>query len=359
MGIYWRFLEVSSQSSAILLRAILNAFKINWRGFTSLEFGVGRKEVDFKILANYSEQSHVNYFNPVFKKEQGHVFNSRSFFEISDVLVDTKTGMVFTQNGKIIEETTSTNINYTLLNSVPHPPRFFNKELGDRTCNYFVLTSTGFYHFLIEDLPRAIFAKNNLKSAKALVYFDAPNYVLEFAKILNITYEIMPRFVSVKAINVVGFTDDTAWPHPKDLEQLRIANMWPESASKTKLYISRASSTRSPKYELELIDLLGNNGWTCLELEKISIKDQIALFKGAAVIAGVHGAGLSNMVWTSNGTQIIELSPNEFNPIFSRMASILSLKYDLIMAENLTADEIILLLEASINSNKRLEDDRI
>ena len=344
---------------AILLRTTLNAFKINWRGYTSLEFGVGRKEVDFKILADYSEQSQVNVYNPVFKKEQGHVFNSRSLFEISDVLVDTKTGMVFTQNGKIIEETTSTNINYTLLNSVPHPPKFFNKKLSDRTCNYYVLTSTGFYHFLIEDLPRAIFARDKLKRAKALVYFDAPNYVLEFAKILNITYEIMPRFVSVNAINIVGFTDDTAWPHPKDLEQLRIADIWPESASKTKLYISRASSTRSPKYELELIGLLGSDGWTCLELEKISIKDQIVLFKGAAVIAGVHGAGLSNMVWAAGGTQIIELSPNEFNPIFPRMASILSLKYDLIMAENLTACEIISLIKESIRLNKRSEADCI
>jgi hypothetical protein len=359
VGIYWRFHEVSSQMRAILLRTALNAFKINWRGFTSLEFGVGRKEVDFKILADYSEQSQVNVFNPVFKKEQGHVFNSRFLFEISDVLVDTKTGMVFTQNGKIIEETTSTNINYTLLNSVPHPPKFFNKKLSDNTCNYYVLTSTGFYHFLIEDLPRAIFARDKLKRAKALVYFDAPNYVLEFARILNITYEIMPRFVSVNAVSVVGFTNDTAWPHPKDLEQLRIADIWPESTSKTKLYVSRASSTRSPKYELELIDLLGSDGWTCLELEKISIKDQIALFKGAAVIAGVHGAGLSNMVWASSSTQIIELSPNEFNPIFSRMASILSIKYDLIMAENLKADEIILLLEALINLSNRSEDDRI
>lgn len=335
---------------------MLDAFKINWRGFTSLEFGVGRKEVDYKILANYSEQSQVNFFNPVFKKEQGHVFNSRSLFEISDVLVDTKTGMVFTQNRKIIEETTSTNINFTLLNSVPHPSKFFNKQLDDQDSNYFILTSTGFYHFLIEDLPRAIFAGDNLKRAKALVYFNAPKYVLEFAKILNIAYEVMPRFVSVNAINVVGFADDVAWPHPKDLEQLRITDILPEFTPKAKLYISRASSTRSPKYELALIDLLGRDGWNCLELEKISIKDQITLFKGAKVIAGVHGAGLSNMVWASKSSHIIELSPNEFNPIFSRMALMLDLKYDLIMAENLLADEVILLINKSIDLGKRSED---
>ena len=359
MGIHWRFLEVSSQLRALFIRRILDAFKINWRGFTSLEFGVGRKEVDFKILANYSEQSHVNFFNPFFRKEQGHVFNSRSFFEIYNALVDTKTGMVFTQNKKIIEETTSTNINYTLLNSVPHPSKLLNKELDEQNSNYFVLTSTGFYHFLIEDLPRAIFARDKLERPKALVYFNAPKYVLEFAKILNISYEVMPRFVSVNAINVVGFADDTAWPHPKDLEQLRINNFSPESALKTKLYISRISSTRSPKYELALINLLDSDGWTCVELEKISIKDQITLFKGAAVIAGVHGAGLSNMVWASKSSLVIELSPNEFNPIISRMALMLDLKYDLIMAENLPAEEIILLIKASIKLNNRSEEDRI
>ncbi len=356
MAIYWRLQEVSSQLKALIIRRTLDVINVNWRGYTTLEFGVGSKEVDFKILTSYSEQSQVNFFNPVFRKEQGHVFHPRSLYEIKDVLVDTKTGMVFTKSKKIIEETTSTNINYTLLNSVPHPHRLFNKELENNEYDYFVLTSTGFYHFLIEDLPRAIFAKQKLKRPRALVYFNAPKYVFEFAKILDMNFEIMPRFVSVSSINVVGFSDDSAWPHPKDLEQLKAIDVYCESELKTKLYISRASSTRSPRYELELIDLLEGDGWICIELEKISTADQITLFKSASVIAGVHGAGLSNMVWASECSQVIELSPNGFNPIFARMASFLDLNYDLIMAENLSADEVMQKIQASIVSSNITKD---
>lgn len=355
MAIYWRLQEASSQLRALFIRRALDTINVNWRGYTTMEFGVGPKEVDFKILSRYSEQTQNNFFNPVFNKEQGHVFNTRSLFEIKHVLVDTKTGMVFTKNRKIIEETTSTNINYTLLNSVPHPHKLFNKELDNSDHDYFVLTSTGFYHFLIEDLPRAIFARKNLKRPRALVYFKAPNYVFEFAKILNINFEIMPRFISASLINVVGFSDDSAWPHPKDLEQLKAIDIDTESELGTKLYISRVSSTRSPKYELELIKLLACDGWKCLELEKISIVDQIALFKGASVIAGVHGAGLSNMVWAPQSSHVIELSPNDFNPIFARMASFLDLKYELIIAENLSAIEVLQKIQASITLNNITE----
>jgi Glycosyltransferase 61 len=41
--------------------------------------------------------------------------------------------------------------------------------------------------------------------------------------------------------------------------------------------------------------------------ETLSFPQQVALFSQAAVIAGAHGAGFSNMAFASPGTRIIEL----------------------------------------------------
>jgi len=44
------------------------------------------------------------------------------------------------------------------------------------------------------------------------------------------------------------------------------------------------------------------------ELETMSIRDQITLFASARTIVGIHGAGLSNMLFASPGAHIIELA---------------------------------------------------
>jgi hypothetical protein len=49
----------------------------------------------------------------------------------------------------------------------------------------------------------------------------------------------------------------------------------------------------------------------------MSMRDQISLFQGAALIVSPHGAALANLLFCQSGTRVIELMPEaELRPFF-------------------------------------------
>lgn len=81
---------------------------------------------------------------------------------------------------------------------------------------------------------------------------------------------------------------------------------------RSKLYISRAGSTsRRIRNEPQLAAVLQAYGFQIIQLEKLSVSDQARLFASADVIVSPHGASLTNLVFCSPGTKVIEL----FSPI--------------------------------------------
>eukprot|EP00475_Leptophrys_vorax_P043628 TRINITY_DN8462_c0_g1_i4.p1 TRINITY_DN8462_c0_g1~~TRINITY_DN8462_c0_g1_i4.p1 ORF type:complete len:129 (+),score=45.14 TRINITY_DN8462_c0_g1_i4:279-665(+) len=65
-----------------------------------------------------------------------------------------------------------------------------------------------------------------------------------------------------------------------------------------------------------------------VKASSMTVREQIALFKQAAVIMGPHGAGLSNMMWMAQGSIVIEfpISPN-YNVCFGNLARVLGHRY--------------------------------
>ena len=75
-----------------------------------------------------------------------------------------------------------------------------------------------------------------------------------------------------------------------------------------KIYISRSdANTRKIINEPELINLLESYGFKILTLEGLSFQDQINCFSSANTIVAPHGAGLTNMIFSSVNTRILEL----------------------------------------------------
>ena len=78
-----------------------------------------------------------------------------------------------------------------------------------------------------------------------------------------------------------------------------------------KIYISRSDSTkRKILNEIELIALLKKLNFQIIILSEMNIFDQINLFKKAKVIFGYHGAGFTNLVFSSPKTKVIEIHPH-------------------------------------------------
>lgn len=110
----------------------------------------------------------------------------------------------------------------------------------------------------------------------------------------------------------------------------RIAASPLTQASHRKLFVMRQDShARRVSNPEALLDALGKRHFFPVTPGELAWIDQIALFARADVVAGVHGAGLLNLLWCAPGTQFVEaFTPPTLNRnTFRHIASQLDLPY--------------------------------
>jgi len=86
----------------------------------------------------------------------------------------------------------------------------------------------------------------------------------------------------------------------------------PSDSLPKRFYIIREGYTRGISNEQEVRDYFKSQGWALIAPEKLSIPDQIALFRDAEAIAGLHGSALTNLVWCSPGCHVLEFVSKSF-----------------------------------------------
>lgn len=83
------------------------------------------------------------------------------------------------------------------------------------------------------------------------------------------------------------------------------------TASRLRLYISRAKAgKRRLINEAEVVSLLQDWNFQVVYAETLSYRDQVALFYNAEVVVGVHGAGLTNVLFGEH-LALLEFHPEE------------------------------------------------
>lgn len=96
-----------------------------------------------------------------------------------------------------------------------------------------------------------------------------------------------------------------------------------------RIYIARSQARRRRLVdETALIERLAADGFAAITLEDMPFLDQVRLFAGADIVVGLHGAGLSNLVFASPGTKVLEFLPEAWpHPCFSQLAKRSNLDY--------------------------------
>lgn len=105
--------------------------------------------------------------------------------------------------------------------------------------------------------------------------------------------------------------------------------------SKHKIFVSRANTYRRRiSNEHEILPIINNYGFEVIHPENISFEEQVKLFYSTAVLVGLHGAGLTNMIFMQPGSTIIEIRRHgdSLNNCFFTMASDLGMKYFYVFA---------------------------
>lgn len=294
----------------------VNIFSV--RNYEHLLSGEKLSNTNFNLLSKMNELEMQDIIDARTQIVRSHVFEPRYRLDVKNALWDVKTGMGFslkTKNG--IKETSSWTIGNLQNTAVPIAPRapFMNGE-------FFLLPSNGFYHWLIEDLPTFLPLLPSRHETKILVWEYAPKYVIDFLRLAMIPHVLVGRFVRVESLGVISKNEDSGWSSKQDVGTLRsfFMNGFKDQEEFRKIYISRISSTRTQIWESELQNLLRNDGWTVIELQDFSLESQIKLISSAGILAGLHGAGLSHMVWMNPNSRVIELGGSGYRSCYTSLA---------------------------------------
>lgn len=84
----------------------------------------------------------------------------------------------------------------------------------------------------------------------------------------------------------------------------------------------------------EVVSNLKMQNFKILNLSEYSFIHQVNLFKNAKIIIGLHGAGFANLVFSRQGTKIIELKSVTAGNLFKNLAKSCKLKYFCISAKS-------------------------
>ncbi|MBD1827989.1 tetratricopeptide repeat protein [Microcoleus vaginatus GB1-A2] len=96
---------------------------------------------------------------------------------------------------------------------------------------------------------------------------------------------------------------------------------------KQRIFISRKERRRVIN-EDELVAVLSEFGFKSIAPESMSVAEQISLFAAAEVVIGSHGAALTNTVFCSPATKVIEIfAPDYVNPCYRKLSSQVGLEY--------------------------------
>ncbi|MGB3514761.1 MAG: tetratricopeptide repeat protein [Microcoleaceae cyanobacterium] len=208
------------------------------------------------------------------------------------------------------------------------------------------LSANVYFHWMVDILPRIEILRRNGINFEQIDWFlinsTQQKFQQETLRILGIPEDKIIEsdrhpYIQAQTLIVPSFSGYLGWLPQWGLEFYRKAflnksisplfqdiNQYPE-----KIYISRNKAKhRKVINEAEVVKLLSKYGFVTVELENLSVGEQIGLFANAKLIVSPHGSGLTNIIFCTPGSTVIELvSPNYIRHYYWVISQQLGLKH--------------------------------
>lgn len=286
----------------------------------------------------------VVHRNPRTHSLERFVLQDRHVVRVENVILDTQTGIIFDENGKIICESSNYSRDYLLATAFPKPFKHLINEVQESRT--FLLPSNGYWHWIMEDLPNFLRVKNLMTTKDSVsIYRGSKNYIYDYLKTMKLNYQVCPRYQSSANHFTTTYMTGSGWADPRDIFLLRqeFRDFMTPSPRGDKIYASRRFSSRSPSFEIEIERAFVDHGWKIVYNEELTLTQQIELYSNASYVCGIGGSNLTNIVWAPQHVTLIEISPKWFSPCFSRLSETLAINYSLLDYEilRMTSSDII------------------
>ena len=197
-----------------------------------------------------------------------------------------------------------------------------------------------YYHWLIDTLPRLLLLREKYPNCKLIIPASAPDYVSLTVSALgfNNTFALAKNnFIRVQHLIMPSHITHPGSQDPTLIQSVReellktfgYAQCMMSSLPTRRIYVSRSrQKIRRLLNEEELYPLLLYYDFEIVYFEEMSFEQQVKIMQGASIVMGVHGANLTNILFMSTGSLVIELLNEQIpNPCYFQLASNLELRY--------------------------------
>ena len=198
------------------------------------------------------------------------------------------------------------------------------------------------YHGIIEDLPIVLELIKEFRNLTIGITKEN-RWVRNFGEFLGIEedrfLEVDENWVGAKNLVCVTKSAFGEFVNPSLIESIASVcreRVGQSSGTSIKLYISREhAARRSFPGEEKVREQFEANSFTAVSLEALSIREQALLLRDADVIAGFHGAGLLNMIFSPSKISVIELYHSlGVNSCYASLATVLDNYYRILQVPN-------------------------
>lgn len=253
------------------------------------------------------------------------------------VWVDFYTSAIITSDGLIVEDVSTGNAALIALsNQLPAA-----KKIDGTVACLAIRYSHNYFHWMFDLLPRIEFLGLSEINLNNIDYFIVNRFYHTFQKetlsILGIDNKkiLEVNGYSIQAKDLIATSSshfNKGKIQPQSCNFLRRAFLKVIEKSENtgeRIYISRkTASYRRVINESEVTDFLKKYGFKTIQLESMSVTEQIKQMAAVKVVIAPHGAGLTNIVFCNPGTKIIEIfSPDEVLPYYWIISSHIGLEY--------------------------------
>ena len=168
-------------------------------------------------------------------------------------------------------------------------------------------------HWLIDALPRLAVLKEFPAETQILVPGHKAQYQTDSLEMLGLSNRC--RWTDETLIEVEDYyfaspPSMIACYSPYTVEAVRrmlLPMKDTRTATPKRFFVRRTGTKRNMANEAQVLEFFGKAGWTIVDLVNLPFAEQIAWFTDAEAIAGIHGSGMTNSLWSPRGCKIIEL----------------------------------------------------
>lgn len=276
-----------------------------------------------------------------FKHEYQKIFPPVKLWQLKNVNI-TNEGIVFNRL-KIFKQNLNTNEYNSHLKLYKYLAgkylKYKRKKIVTRFClAVFDSWSNGYFHWMCDVLPKLALLESTHSDCHILLPEDYTSaYISETLKHFDFKgIERIPKkcYANVSDLYVCEKIAPSGNYNPQIMHMLRdkflSKNINKEVNGNERIYISRSKvERRKILNEDQMIPLLEKYGFKVIHFEDYSLSQQIEIARNSKYLVGLHGAGLTNIMFMNSNSSVLELKAenDRTNHCYFSIASVMDINY--------------------------------